>query len=167
MKRVPKIASFVSAVAVVGMLCGCSNARKTGAPVSADQNISSAKAAIQSAGSEMEKAIAAKDVAACVSFYRDSAVMFVPNAPAFVGKDAISAAWKQLLAAPSVMLTFPTMKIDVARSGDLAVERGSFRAVTKDSKGKTSTENGELVMVWQKQSDGSWKILADTNADLK
>jgi ketosteroid isomerase-like protein len=55
--------------------------------------------------------------------------------------------------------------IDVAQSGDLAFERGSFTNTITDAKGKTTAESGKLVLVWKKLADGSWKIAADTNAD--
>jgi uncharacterized protein (TIGR02246 family) len=131
------------------------------------QNIAAAKAAINTATDDWGKAIAAKDLDKCLSFYADDAVLFAPNAFAAVGKDAIRAAWKQMLAAPSVQITFPSTTIDVARSGDLAVQRGPFQAVNTDAKGKSTTENGRFVIVWQKQADGTWKVLADTNADVK
>lgn len=133
----------------------------------AEQNITAAKAAITAANDQWNKGIAAKDLDKCMSFYMDDAVLFAPNAPAAVGKDAIRAAWKQLLSAPSVQLTFPNTQIDVARSADLAVQRGPFQAVSTDAKGKSTTENGRFVIVWQKQADGSWKVLADTSADVK
>ncbi|HVB87676.1 MAG TPA: SgcJ/EcaC family oxidoreductase [Candidatus Dormibacteraeota bacterium] len=128
------------------------------------QNIAAAKTAINNASDQWSKAIAAKDLDQCVAVYENDAVLFAPNAPAAVGKDAIRAAWKQLLSAPQVQITFPSTQIDVARSADLAVQRGAFQAVTTDAKGKSTTQNGRFVIVWQKQADGTWKVMADTNA---
>lgn len=130
------------------------------------KNVAAAKAAISSATDDWSKAISAKDLDKCVSFYEDDAVLFAPNAPAVIGKDAIRAAWQQLLSAHGVQMTFPAATVDVARSADLAVQRGAFQAVITDAKGKATTENGRFVIVWQKQPDGSWKVMADTNADV-
>ncbi len=169
MYRARSLALFV-AFAIAAMLAACSRGpvlnQQTGAELM-EQNIAAAKAAINSATTEWSKDIAAKDIDKCVAMYEDDAVLFAPNAPAVIGKDAIRAAWKQLLAAPKIQITFPATTIDVARSADLAVQRGAFQAVTTDAKGKSSTENGRFVIVWQKQPDGSWKVLADTNADVK
>ena len=77
------------------------------------------------------------------------------------------AAWQGLLMVPGLKMTIKVGNIDVSRSGDLAVERGSFAVDTTDKDGKPNTETGQLVMVWKKQTDGSWKIMADTNADDK
>jgi ketosteroid isomerase-like protein len=47
------------------------------------------------------------------------------------------------------------------------MQRATFQIETTDKDGKPSTETGQGVVVWRKQSDGSWKIIADTNADDK
>jgi uncharacterized protein (TIGR02246 family) len=168
MTRARSLAVLLAVIAIAA-LTGCRGPvlnQQTSGEV-AEQNIVAARAAINAASDDWSKAIAAKDLDKCMSFYVDDAVLFAPNAPAAVGKDAIRAAWKQLLSAPSVQLTFPSTQIDVARSADLAVQRGPFQAVIADAKGKSTTENGRFVIVWQKQADGTWKVLADTNADVK
>jgi len=84
-----------------------------------------------------------------------------------VGKAAIHDAWQGLLTVPGLKMTLKIGDVNIARSGDLAVERGSFAVDTTDKDGKANTETGQLVIVWRKQADGSWKIVADTNADDK
>lgn len=161
--------AILVATSLAALAAGCSKP-VLNPPTSGEravQRIAAAKAAITAASDDWNQAIAAKDLDKCMSFYANGAVLFAPNAPAAVGNDAIRAAWKQLLSAPSVKLTFPATQIDVARSADLAVQRGPFQAVITDAKGKSTTENGRFVIVWQKQADGSWKVLADTNADVK
>jgi uncharacterized protein (TIGR02246 family) len=168
--RARSLATLFVGLATAAMFSACSHAPMLNQQQTAQQNVAAvaaAKAAINNASDEWSKAIAAKDLDKCVSLYVDDAVLFAPNAPAAVGKDAIRAAWKQLLAAPSVQLTFPSTKIVVARSADLAIDSGAFQAVMTDAKGKSTTENGRFVIVWQKQADGTWKVLADTNADVK
>jgi len=168
MKRVRSFI-LISTVVTMTALGGCRapllNQQTSGENL--EQNVTAAKAAITAASDEWNKAIAAKNLDQCVSAYENDAVLFAPNAPAAVGKDAIGAAWKELLSAPRVQITFPSTEIDVARSADLAVQRGAFQAVMTDAKGKASTENGRFVIVWRKQEDGTWKVLADTNANAK
>jgi ketosteroid isomerase-like protein len=53
-----------------------------------------------------------------------------------------------------------------ALTGDEPMLR-HFQVVTTDKKGKQSAATGQLVIVWKKQTDGSWKVAADTNADDK
>jgi uncharacterized protein (TIGR02246 family) len=123
------------------------------------------EAAIRAASGTLAPAVEAKDLDKAVSLYVDDAVLFVPKAPAAVGRAAIRQAWQGLLAVPGVKLTIHITAVDVARSGDIAVERGTFQVVVADKEGKPSSETGQLVIVWKKQANGSWKIVADTNAD--
>ncbi len=125
------------------------------------------EAVIRAADADWSKAATAKDLDKVVSYYTDDAVLFAPKAPAFVGKDNIRKAWQGLLATPNMQMTITPLAVDVARSGDLAVERGSFQVASTDKKGKPTTESGQFVIVWKKQADGSWKVAADTNADDK
>ncbi len=123
-----------------------------------------AEAAITTAANALAQAAEAKDLDKCMSFYVDDPVLFVPGAPAVVGKDAVRKAFEGFLGAQSLKLETSGLLIDVAQSGDLAFERGSYSNTITDAKGKTTTETGKLVLVWKKQADGSWKIAADTNA---
>ena len=123
-----------------------------------------AEAAINSASDEFAKAGDAKDLDKVMSFYTDDAVLFVPSVPAAVGKDAVRKAWQGFLSGPPSKVDINETIIDVAASGDLAFERGSFTLTTTDAKGKTTAATGKLVDVWKKQADGSWKMAADTNS---
>jgi uncharacterized protein (TIGR02246 family) len=125
------------------------------------------EAAITAAGVALGQAAAAKDIDQCMSFYVDDPVLFVPGAPAVVGKDALRKVWQQFFNVQALKLETSGLIIDVAGSGDLAFERGSYSNTITDAKGKVTTETGKLVLVWKKQADGSWKIAADTNASDK
>jgi ketosteroid isomerase-like protein len=58
-------------------------------------------------------------------------------------------------------LSFAADKVVVARSGDIAYETGTYSMTLSDTKKKAATEKGHYVVVWQKQSDGSWKVVRD------
>ncbi len=49
----------------------------------------------------------------------------------------------------------------MARSGDLAYETGTYTMTLSDAKTKPSTDQGHYVVVWQKQADGTWKVVLD------
>jgi len=147
--------SFVIFVCVVAG--GCSQAP---APVDPRK---AAEAAINSTSDEFARATEAKDLDKVMSYYTDDAVLFAPSSPAAVGKDAVRKAWQGFLAGPPSKIDVGETIVDVAASGDLAFERGSFTITTTDAKGKTTAATGKLVDVWKKQADGSWKMAADTN----
>ncbi len=165
MIRTHSLLLTISAAFVACFAAACSS--QPTQPAAPPDTRAADETAIRAASDVWNQAAAAKDLDKSVSVYTDDAVLFAPKAPAAMGKDAIRKGWQGLLAAPGLQLTVTTTGVDVARSGDLAVERGTFSVVTTDKKGKPNTETGQLVVVWKKQADGSWKVVADTNADDK
>jgi uncharacterized protein (TIGR02246 family) len=119
------------------------------------------EAAIRAASSAWSKAFQAKDLDKAASYYADDAALFVNNGALVRTKDAIKMAWKPMLAAPGPGLSFTTSYVEVARSGDLAYEYGTYNLQTEVKKGKITDEKGKYVVVWKKQTDGSWKAAAD------
>ena len=155
--RAPSL--VVAASFAVALIAGCSQA--PGPPMDTRK---ADEAAITAAGVALAQAAEAKDLDKCMSFYVDDPVLFVPGAPASIGKDAVRQAFAGFLEVQALKLETSGLIIDVAQSGDLAFERGSYANTITDAKGKTTTETGKLALVWKKQADGSWKIAADTNA---
>jgi uncharacterized protein (TIGR02246 family) len=120
-----------------------------------------AEAAIRAATIEWSKAAHARDVDNAVSFYADDALQFVDKAPMVEGKENIRKSWQQMLALPGPGLTFATTEVEVAHSGELAWEHGTYDFATGDKAGKVTDVKGKYVVVWKKQFDGSWKVVAD------
>jgi uncharacterized protein (TIGR02246 family) len=102
-----------------------------------------------------------------MSYYAGDAVFFSSGTPAVVGKDNITNSIKALLAVPNMQLNITVASVDVARSGDLAFDRGTVQATVTGKNGKPSTQTSEYALTWKKASDGSWKIVADTSANEK
>ncbi len=125
------------------------------------------EAAIRASDDEFAKAALAKDLDKCVSYYADDAVAFAPGMPAVIGKDNIRKFLSGLVSSPNLQMNIHIESIDVARSGDIAIDRGTVDATSTDKKGKASTQSIEYVIVRKKQADGSWKIVADTSANEK
>jgi uncharacterized protein (TIGR02246 family) len=124
------------------------------------------EATIRNADADFVKEAAAKDLDKCMSLYADDAVFISSSSPAVVGKDNIRTVIQRMLAAP-MQLTINVASVDVARSGDLAMDRGTVQSAVTDKKGKTTTQTSEYVLVWKKGPDGMWKIAADTSANQK
>jgi len=123
------------------------------------------EATIRTNDADFAKAAGGKDLDKCASLYLDDAVLFSPGVPAVIGKDNIRKFFDRMLAAPNMQFSFSDVTVDVARSGDLAEDRGSFQLTVTDKKGRPATQTGRYVLVWKKQADGSWKIAADTSAN--
>ena len=63
---------------------------------------------------------------------------------------------------PAFALSFETKFIEVARSGDLAYELGTFTMTSSDpNTEKPVVTKGQGLTVWKKQPDGSCKAHID------
>lgn len=119
------------------------------------------ESAIRVAETEWSNRAFAKDLEGILSYYAEDASMLTPNAPIATGREAIRKAWSEMLALPSLALSWQTVKVEVARSGDLAYTYGSYEMSVNDPKGKPVKDLGKYATVWKKQADGSWKAVVD------
>jgi len=117
--------------------------------------------AIRKLDKDWSAAAQTKDVDKTVSFYSDDASALPFNAPIATGKDQIRQVCAHLTSLPGFALTFGPTKIEVAKSGDLAYDLGTFELKTNDAQGNVNTEVGKYVVVWKKQPDKQWKAIID------
>jgi uncharacterized protein (TIGR02246 family) len=151
---------FLCCIALLGLTWGC-----------AKQTVFDTREADERAVRECEieasKALAAKDLDSLISFFADDASGFYPNTPIIIGKDALRQSWKTILATPGLAMSFQIVKVEVSRSGDLAWGHGTYTRTMNDATGKPVTDKGKYVIVYKKQPDGKWKVVADIgNSDL-
>src|ERR1700680_4360052 len=126
-----------------------------------------AEAAIRTADAAGLKAAQAKDVAGATANYADDASWLPPHAPIVQGKEAIRSAWAQLLTTPGLKIDWQITKVEVSRAGDMAYTLYKYEMTMGAPNGAPIQDTGKDMAVWAKQSDGTWKILADTfNSDL-
>jgi uncharacterized protein (TIGR02246 family) len=145
-----------AALFAVSFLSACS--KEPAAPPDTRQ---ADEATIRAASSDWSKASQAKDVEKAVAVYAPDAMQFPDNGPLVKGKDNIRAGWQKMLAMPGPGLSFATIGVEVARSGDLAYEYGTYDFATQNKQGKVADEKGKYLTVWKKQPDGAWKVVAD------
>lgn len=119
------------------------------------------EAAVRAASAEWAKVAAAKDLEKTLSYYADDASMFPPNMPVVTGSDARRKAWTALFAPAEMVFSNAATKVEVAKSGDLAYEIGTFQESFKDDKGNPVKLVGKYVVVWKKQPTGQWKAIVD------
>jgi uncharacterized protein (TIGR02246 family) len=119
--------------------------------------------AIRNQETAAQQAWTAKDVDKVAALYADDATVMLPDTPVMTGKAAISAGFKGAGSDPNFSLSLQTTSVDVSKGGDLGYVRGSYMVHQTDAKTKKATmEKGHYVLVYKKQADGSWKIVADT-----
>jgi ketosteroid isomerase-like protein len=123
--------------------------------------------AIREADGATLKAAQTDDVDGAVANYGDDASWLPPNSPLVHGKAAIRAEWATLIGNPGFTIDWQVNKLEVARSGDLAYTIYTYQMAFDGANGKPITDQGKDMAVWKKQSDGAWKMVADTfNSDL-
>jgi len=126
-----------------------------------------AEKAIRAADAAGLKAAQAKDVAGATANYADDASWLPPHAPIVQGKEAIRSGWAQLLATPGLNMDWQITKVDVSASGDMAYTLYKYEMTMSGANGEPIHDKGKDMAVWTKQSDGTWKIVADTfNSDI-
>ena len=101
-----------------------------------------------------------KDLDGVVHPYADDASMLPFGAPIATGTDAIRKTWAGLMAKPGYSLTFAPTKIEVASSGDMAWEIGTFALRVNDAQGQPMEIPGKYVVTWRRVGP-TWKVEAD------
>jgi uncharacterized protein (TIGR02246 family) len=152
------------ALACVLLVAGCTGAQQ---PSAQSDTRAADEAAIRKADADWVKAGQSKQVDAWVAFYADDAVVLAPNDKVANTKESIRKSVGELLALPSLSITWQPTKVEVARSGDLAYLYGAYELTMNDASGKPVNDRGKLVEIWKKQADGGWRCIVDTwNSDL-
>ncbi len=109
--------------------------------------------------------VKAKDAAGIAQFYAEDGAVMPPNAPIGKGRAAIEQTWASMMGTPGFDLSFTPEQIVVSSSGDMALDRGTYR-LTVAPAGTPQTDTGKYLVVWRKVG-GDWKAAADIfNSDL-
>jgi ketosteroid isomerase-like protein len=98
------------------------------------------------------KSMADRDFSAFQSHLSKDAVFFGDSSVAH-GAAAVSAVWKPLFAKPSAPFSWAPDKVEVLKSGDLALSTGP---VYVDGK-----VVGRFNSIWRREARGTWRIVFD------
>jgi len=164
----------LAVVALAGLTaCTTQQARRTDTTSPATATLAGAPAtdaaavrqAIEAQNSRFSAAALKGDTATIAGIYADDAIVMGPNEPAFHGHDAIAKGLAKMMSAMS--LTGHKLQTqDVIVAGDYAIETGAYDVSAAPPKAKPVHDVGKYIVVWKKQTDGSYKILRDVfNSD--
>jgi uncharacterized protein (TIGR02246 family) len=100
------------------------------------------------------------------NFAEDGSILY-PGMATVNGKAGIKAAAATFLADPNFSLTFQSTRMEASKGGDMVYSQGTYTMTMTNSKTKKPmTDKGKYLTVYRKQTDGSWKAVADTyNSD--
>ena len=136
--------------AAAASLQACQKAEQTNASATAQVNTTADEQAIRANIGRWLELVRAKDAAAIAQLYAEDGAVMPPNMPMAQGRDAVQRTWQSMLQAPGD-LTFQTEQMVFSSSGDMALDRGTYRF---------GEDIGKYVVVWRK-IDGEWKAAAD------
>ena len=141
-------------------------------PGYAKQTVPDDRAEDESAIREMEiagaKAVAEKDLDRLISLYADNAALYDASLPNISGKDAIRRTWEAIFDKPGFSMILNPMTVEISPDGVLAWTHGNYTMTMNDGAGKSVMDRGEYALVYKRQPDGKWKVVADNgNPDFR
>jgi ketosteroid isomerase-like protein len=96
-----------------------------------------------------------------LAFYTDDGWQLPENGPIARTAAERREFWEKLETLPiAIQIADVTDRIEVARSGDLAVQYGEYRQIISNKTGATTSVPQNFVTIWRKQPDGTWKVSA-------
>ena len=106
------------------------------------------------------------DIAACAALFADDGIEYSSNKEPSVGPAAIAKEFTRSHEKnPKEVVNWSTERVEVAASGDLAVEYGNYDVKALGKNG-TKSDQGKYVTVYRKVN-GTWKVAADIGASTK
>jgi uncharacterized protein (TIGR02246 family) len=130
-------------------------------PVEPPDTRAADEATIRTQVGQWSAAAQAKDPEKSASFFAPDAVLLLERAPDLHGVATLREGFGHMMEDPNFALSFTPDNVVAARSGDLTYETGSYAITMTGPGGRPGTEKGHYVFVWQKQADGSWKVVVD------
>ncbi len=123
------------------------------APAHAQRGAASPTDEVRAAETAFAKSMADRNASAFAGLLGDEAVFFGGKS-VMHGKAEVVAGWKRFFDGPSAPFSWAPAEVEVLPSGTLGFTSGPVY----DPKG---TRIGTFNSVWQRQRDGSWKIIFD------
>lgn len=132
----------------------------------AKADVAAAESAIREISKNWLSLEQSHDINGIVDIFADDAVVYSRNSEPLVGKEAIRQSYlDERQKSPNLSVNWTTEKVDVAKSGDMAVEYGKFNISNPGGEGPES-DQGNFVTVYKK-IDGKWKVVADIGSSTK
>lgn len=147
------------------LLPACEKAERHDAVETTQAETAADESAIRAINQRWLELIRNNDATGIAQLYAEDAAVMPANEKAAVGRQAIGEWWNRSMQMSGYDLTFQTDQLILSKSGDMALDRGTYRFAAAPPEG-TISDTGKYVVVWRKIG-GKWKVAADIfNSDL-
>ena len=160
LKMKGRLRLFLSIAVAAYVVLGISGCQQAPPPIP-DTRVAD-EAAIRAAEADMAKAASPFDPVQMASFYTDDVLGFSADSPVIRGKANMLKDLERMAKEGNPRLSWTPSQTVVARSGDLAYSWGTGEYTVTDAKGKETTSPVKYISIWNKQTDGTWKIAVDS-----
>jgi ketosteroid isomerase-like protein len=143
--------AILAALLLAG-LAGCATSPRAD-PLSADE----ARQQVTEAELGFARSMANRDLAAFGRFIAEDAVFFSGKEP-LRGRDAIIRAWTPFFAATEAPFSWAPDKVEISAGGTLGLTSGPVQS-------SAGTPTGRFTSIWQRQTDGAWRVVFDAGSD--
>jgi uncharacterized protein (TIGR02246 family) len=147
------------ALAAFTLLPAC---EKGGSPQEAQATVTDTAAddqAIRASIRRWHELIQSKDAEAIAMLFADEGIVMPPGQPSVSGREALRKFWQSTVDMRDLKLTFEPERIDFARGGDIAIDRGTYRFQGKVD-GQSLDESGKYIVIWKKIGE-HWQVVSD------
>ena len=152
--------AWIALASLLVLGCSASDRSASVAQSGAPADRAAVQAAIDAQLATFRDAMIKGDTAGMASIYTEDAIVMPPNTPVVRGRAAMNAMNAGMFASISVTdMKFATS--DLILTGDYAIETGSYQMTIKPKNAPQLVDDGKYISIWQKQADGSWKMIRD------
>ena len=148
----------VPLITILSFATACNQTTKTSSVLTEDD-----KVALRAFAEKDSAIVMSKKWDELTAEYSTDAVRMPPNTPAVEGRDAI----RKFLDTYPPIKNFNFQLVDLQGEGSLAYMRGAYNITFMISDSSSVTDTGKILIVFKKQTNGSWMRVADSwNSDL-
>jgi ketosteroid isomerase-like protein len=148
----------IAGLAVAASLSGCHQAA---APTPPTVDPAKDIAALNAENDALNAAVKAKDADKIVAGDTEDTVAWIPHARAIHGRAEDLAGWKASFADPAFAYSQTVQQTEVARSGDIAYQTGSYTLTdTNPTTHRVEHLSGNWINTFRKGADGVWRSSA-------
>ncbi len=149
-------------IPLVILLCftfGCQKGEEVAEEAKTEQDLAQVRQSIEEANVKFGEAVRSGDATTLASLYTEDARLLPPNSEMIAGREGIEAFWGgglQMGIKDAILTT-----VEVFGMGDMVCEIGKYDVTIQPEEQEAIEDNGKYLVIWQKTSDGTWKLHVD------